>query len=187
MEAFPNTGHTWAPELFYDRNAKNYIIYWSSDNDLWNIYYTTTKDFTSFSETKILFSNGERGGGKAGNNGPIDAYILEQPRNEYRLFYKKDDNTGVPNIYWRPGKSPLGPWGEEVGPVTPSTGDEGPSIVRVGDRFAMYTDPFESDKAYMFTSKDFRHWNRESTDLAMSHGSVIEIDERTWRRLKDGR
>ena len=183
MANFPHTGHTWAPEIFYDKAAKSYIVYWSSDNDLWNIYYTTTKDFISFSETKILFSNGGRGGGKAGATGPIDAYIFEKTDNEYVLYYKKDDNTGVPNLYWRTGPSPLGPWGAEDGPVTPSTGDEGPSVIRLGDQYAMYTDPFESDLAYMYTSKDLKHWRREATDLKMSHGTALEIDERTWRML----
>jgi hypothetical protein len=187
MAAFPNSGHSWAPEIFYDKGAKNYIVYWSSDNDLWNIYYTTTKDFRSFSETKILFSNGQRGGGKSGNNGPIDAYIFEERGDEFLLFYKKDDNTGVPTIYWRRGISPRGPWGDEEGPIRPSTGDEGPSVVRIGGKFAVFTDPFESDKAYLFTSEDLKHWDRETTDLAMSHGSVLEIDKATWRRLIDTR
>jgi beta-galactosidase len=69
--------------------------------------------------------------------------------------------------------------------VTPSTGDEGPSVVRIGKMYAMFTDPFESDKAYLFTSTDLKHWERQSTDLKMSHGSVVEIDKATWRRLKE--
>lgn len=49
----------------------------------------------------------------------------------------------------------------------------------------MFTDPFESDKAYLFTSTDLKHWERQSTDLKMSHGSVVEIDTATWRRLQE--
>jgi beta-galactosidase len=49
----------------------------------------------------------------------------------------------------------------------------------------MYTDPFESDKAYLFTSTDLKHWERQSTDLRSSHGTVVEIDKPTWRRLRE--
>jgi beta-galactosidase len=185
MAGGPNVGHCWAPEIFYDQKAREYIIHWSSDSDVWSIFYVTTTDFLSFSEPRVLFTNGQRGGGKGGDNGPIDAHIFEKSADEFILYYKKDDNTGVPNIYWRVGQSPRGPWGSEQGPVTPSTGDEGPSVVRMGRSFAMFTDPFESDKAYLFTSTDLKHWERQSTDLTMSHGSVVEIDKATWRRLRE--
>jgi beta-galactosidase len=184
MANVPNVGHCWAPEIVYDRKAGEYIIHWSSDSDVWSIYYVTTTDFVSFSEPRVLFTNGQRGGGKAGNNGPIDSTIFEKSADEFILYYKKDDNTGVPTVYWRVGPSPRGPWGSEQGPVTPSTGDEGPSVIRIGNSYAMYTDPFESPKAYLFTSTDLQHWERHSTDLTMSHGSVMEIDEATWRTLK---
>jgi len=69
--------------------------------------------------------------------------------------------------------------------LTPPTGEEGPSVVRMGEAYAMFTDPFESDKAYLFTSTDLKHWERQSTDLTMSHGSVVEIDKATFRRLRE--
>jgi beta-galactosidase len=185
MAGVPNVGHCWAPEIFYDQKARQYIVHWSSDSDVWSIYYVTTTDFVSFSEPLVLFTNGLRGGGKAGDDGPIDATIFEKSAEEFMLYYKKDDNTGVPTIYWRVGSSPRGPWGTEQGPVTPSTGDEGPSVVRMGNGYAMYTDPFESDKAYLFTSTDLKHWERQSTDLKSSHGTVVEIDKPTWRRLRE--
>jgi len=185
MASAPNVGHCWAPEIFYDQKAREYIIHWSSDNDVWSIYYVTTTDFVSFSEPRVLFTNGQRGGGGSGDNGPIDSTIFEKSADEFILYYKKDDNTGVPNIYWRVGQSPRGPWGSEEGPLTPSTGEEGPSVVRMGEAYAMFTDPFESDKAYLFTSTDLKHWERQSTDLTMSHGSVVEIDKATFRRLRE--
>lgn len=172
-----NAEHTWAPELFFDDTTNTWLIFWSSDGTPWAIYYVTTKDFKSFSERKVLFTNGGMGGGKASNEGPIDAYILKQASGKYMLFYKKDDNTGVPTLFFRWGTSPTGPWGEEQGPIMPSTGDEGPSVVKVGDEYRVYTDPFESHFMYMFSSRDLKTWTRVVTDLRMSHGTVTRIPE----------
>lgn len=172
-----NVKHTWAPELFFDDTANDYIISWCSDGAPWALYYVTTKDFKSFSERKVLFTNGGMGGGKAGDEGPIDPYILKQAPGKYALFYKKDDNTGVPTLFFRWGTSPTGPWGDENGPITPSTGDEGPSVLRVGGEYRVYTDPFESEFMYMYRSKDLKTWTRVVTDLRMSHGTVTRIPE----------
>jgi beta-galactosidase len=180
--------HTWAPELFLDDRTNSYMIVWSSDGTPWAIHYVTTTDFESFSDRKLLYANGEIGGGKAGNNGPIDGYILKEAPGKYLFFYKKDDNTGVPTLFFRWGPSPIGPWGdEEHGPVTPSTGDEGPSLLKVGDEYRIYTDPFESEFMYMYSSKDLKDWTRVVTDLRMSHGTVIRIPDSEARVLEAGR
>jgi beta-galactosidase len=143
----------------------------------------TTKDFKIFSEPKILFRNGFPAGGAPGDNGPIDAFIYKDGKKRYILFYKKDDNSHIPNIYFRIGNTPEGTWGEEFGPIKPSTGDEGPSVLKIGNRYYMFTDPFESDSAYLFVSKNLKDWQREVTDLKMAHGTVIEIPKVTAIKL----
>jgi hypothetical protein len=189
-EHIDSTNNCWAPEMFYDDLKKQYMIYWSSQVGPWKkigsegrIYYVTTKDFKIFSQAKILFRNGFTAGGAPGNNGPIDAFIYKDAKNRYILFYKKDDNSRVPNVYYRIGKTPEGVWGEEFGPVKPSTGDEGPSILKIGSKYCMFTDPFESDYAYIFSSKNLKDWQREATDLKMAHGTVIEIPKKTAIQL----
>jgi len=183
-EDIDSTGNCWAPEIFYNADKKNYMIYWSSNVGPWKkggegrIYYVTTRDFKKFSKAQILFRNGFPAGGAPGNNGPIDAFILKDD-GRYLLFYKKDDNSKVPTIYYRSGKTAEGPWEQEHGPVTPSTGDEGPSVIRINGRYCIFTDPFESDFAYMFSSSDLNSWERTVTDLKMAHGTVIEIPKST--------
>ncbi len=185
-----NTSNCWAPEIFYDDIKGQYMIYWSSQVGPWKkmgsegrIYYVTTKDFNTFSEPKILFRNGFTAGGAPGNDGPIDAFICKDGKERYIMFYKKDDNSKVPNVYYRIGKTPEGIWGEEFGPIKPSTGDEGPSVVKVGKRYLMFTDPFESDNAYVFSSKNLKDWKREVSDLKMSHGTVIKVSKETAAKL----
>lgn len=184
-----SSSNCWAPEIFYDDKRKQYMIYWSSNVGEWSkqgsegrIYYVTTKDFNHFSDPMVLFKNGFPAGGEAGNDGPIDAYIYKD-KNRYLLFYKKDVNTKVPNLYYRAGKTATGPWEEENSPLTPSTGDEGPSVQIINGRYCVFTDPAESEFAYMFSSRDWINWTRSVTDLRMSHGTVIRISPQTAQAL----
>ena len=127
MEGTDSVKMCWAPEIFYDDEQQQYLILWASAvKGKWSVYYVTTKDFEQFSKAAILLNNGFNGGGKAGDKGPIDAYIYKDSTHKYILFYKQDDNTGVPNLYYRFAASPVGGWINERGPIMPSTGDEGP-------------------------------------------------------------
>lgn len=178
MAGVKGTLHCWAPEIFYDAATGRYMLFWSSAVDTtWSVYYATTRDFRNFSGPKILFSNGGSGGGKAGDQGPIDAFIYRDTH-RFILFYKKDDNTGVPNLYYRFGKTATGPWGRERGPVTPSTGDEGPSCIKVGHQYRVYTDPLKDSHAFLYVSTDLKKWKHVPTNLRMSHGTVLKISAR---------
>jgi hypothetical protein len=66
----PTTVNVWAPELFYDKPARQFIICWAStipgrfadgleprDNNQ-RMYYTTTRDFEIFAPTKLFFDPG---------------------------------------------------------------------------------------------------------------------------------
>ena len=70
MEDVPTAKNVWAPELFYDAKKEQWLIFWattipgkfsetenSGDNNH-RIYYVTTKDFTNFSPTKLLYDGG---------------------------------------------------------------------------------------------------------------------------------
>src|SRR5690554_624869 len=88
----------WAPELTYDKDNNEYMIYWSStitgrfddetqkseDNYNHRIYYVTTKDFVTFSETKLLYDQGFN---------VIDASIVYD-NGKYIMFIK--DESLVP-------------------------------------------------------------------------------------------
>lgn len=64
--ARPDAGMAWAPEMIYHEESGQYVIFFSSTilNEAKNaiierdcIYYTTTRDFTHFSETKKFLKN----------------------------------------------------------------------------------------------------------------------------------
>lgn len=100
MEHIHNARNCWAPELFYDEIKDQYMIYWSttipgkfpetdSTGDTGynhRLYFTTTKDFISFSETKLLFDPGFN---------VIDATIQKVDDN-YLMFFKNKQNMQTP-------------------------------------------------------------------------------------------
>src|SRR5262245_21669910 len=63
----PTTVNVWAPELFYDEPNEEFIVLWAStipgrfpdnlephDNNQ-RMYYTTTRDFKDFAQTKLFY------------------------------------------------------------------------------------------------------------------------------------
>jgi hypothetical protein len=68
----PKARNIWAPELFYDSKEKLWYIFWSTtvtgkfpdetgvSEDQYNhrAYYVTTRDFETFSESKLYFDPG---------------------------------------------------------------------------------------------------------------------------------
>ena len=72
MEKEPSARNTWAPEIFYDKKNKQFLIFWSTTipgrfpdtekagDSGYNhrIYSVTTRDFITFSETKLFYDHG---------------------------------------------------------------------------------------------------------------------------------
>ena len=92
MEHEPGARNTWAPEITYDYKKKEYMIYWatsitglypetqSAEDNAYNhrMYYVTTKDFKTFSDTKLLYEPGFN---------EIDATIVKD-KNRFEMFLK---------------------------------------------------------------------------------------------------
>ena len=76
-------GCIWAPEIFYDEAADDYIIHFSATVKADNfqkmaIYYTKTKDFESFTYPKLFFEK---------ECGVFDSHLVKID-GTYHLFYK---------------------------------------------------------------------------------------------------
>ena len=96
----------------------------------------------------------------------------------YILFYKRDDNTfTIPVNYYRIGTTPLGPWGDEMGPMIPvGINGEGPAVFKIGNEYRCYVDPQTADPLYYYSSTDLISWTQnETTLLPFCHGTPIEI------------
>jgi hypothetical protein len=79
--------HTWAPEIFYDYNSKEYGIIWSGNTDWNRTYVNYTKDFKTVTSNQVFFDPGYD---------VIDSDVIQHNGTAY-LFYK-DERAGMKRI-----------------------------------------------------------------------------------------
>jgi len=188
----PTARNAWAPELFYDDQQKQFLIFWATtipgrfpktegtgDNG-WNhrIYATTTQDFKTFAPTRLFFD--------AGFN-VIDATILKA-RGQYYLIVKDETKTPVKKNL-RVARSPQaeGPYQGVSAPITVSW-VEGPSAIRTGDEFLIYFDHYVAPQYYgAVRSRDLIHWEDVSQKVhfpqGARHGTVVQVSEDVVAKL----
>ncbi len=184
MDHEPRARNSWAPELFYDDENGRFLIFWSSTVDgeflrtqgfgdgTWNhrIYYKTTEDFKTYSETKLLYDPGFN---------CIDATIKKAGPGKYLMFLKNE--TLFPtkkNIVVAKSASAEGPYGK----ASPSISDnwvEGPSAVRIDGRWIVYFDEYTRHRYGAVASSDLRKWDYIGGELKVPegarHGSVLVV------------
>ena len=192
MDKEPTTRNTWAPEVFYDQKGELFYILWSStipgrfsaadkgtsesryDH---RVYYVTTKDFKTFSPTKLYFDPGHN---------VIDAFLLEK-EGTYYLFYK--DETLVPErkvILVAEGKTPTGPFSEGK-EISAQNWVEGPSALKIGNDVIVYYDCYRDGKYGAVRSRDNGPWEDVAELISFPkgtrHGTAFEVDRATYERL----
>jgi len=188
----PTARNVWAPELFYDEAKKQFLLFWSTtipgrfpetdktgNNGLnHRIYYVTTRDFQTFSETKLLFDGGFN---------VIDATILKA-NGKYYLIVKDETATPVKkNLRIAVSDDPEGPYANVSEPFTISW-VEGPSAIRIGDEYFVYFDHYRTPHYYgAVKSKDLKNWQDVSNQISFPkdhrHGTVIRVSEDVLKRL----
>jgi hypothetical protein len=199
MEHEAKAINCWAPEIIYDEEKSQYVIFWattipgrfadtdgqdkrSGDKPGWNhrIYYVTSKDMKSFSETNLFFDQGFNA---------IDASILKDG-SKYVMFVK--DETNVPftpqkNIRVTKAEHVEGPYA----PVSKSIhGDywaEGPTAIRISGIWIVYFDKYRLHKYGAVSSTDRINWqdisDRISFPEGTKHGTVLRVSEQVLNRL----
>lgn len=182
----------WAPEITYDFKKKNYTIYWattipgrflegdSAGDSKYNhrIYYVITRDFKSFSKTKILYNRGFN---------VIDASI-QRDGNQYLMFLK--DETSKPpqkNIRIAISKHLTKNYSKASPPITGNYWAEGPSAIKIGDSWIVYFDKYTLHKYGAVTSKDKVNWTEISDKISFPqgarHGTVFTIAVQEFNKL----
>src|SRR5688500_11576681 len=156
MEHEPTTVNVWAPELFYDEDGMQFLIIWAScipqrfergieeDSNNHRMYVTVTKDFKTFSPTKLFLDPGFS---------VIDAVIVKRSLKDYVLVLK--DNTRLErNIKVAFADNPLGPY-KNVSKAFTDNFTEGPSVVKVKDDWLIYYDSYRKKIYEVMSTKDF--------------------------------
>ena len=184
MEHEVKARNCWAPEIFFDREKKHFIVYWSTTiegrfpetqpygDEGYNhrIYYVTTTDFRRFSETKLLYDGGFNA---------IDANIVKNG-SKYIMFVKNE--TLVPpqkNIRVAFGESPY-QFGEASEAITLNHyWAEGPTGIRVNGQWIVYFDKYKINEIGAVASKDLNQWKDISHDIKFpkgaQHGYVMQV------------
>ncbi len=189
MEKEPTVLNVWAPELFYDDETAQYIIVWAStipfrfakgteeENNNHRLYYTTTKDFNRFSDTKLFFDPGFSS---------IDATIVLQSKGHYVLVFK-DNTRPYRNIRVAFAEHALGPYTDVSAPFTaPFT--EGPSVAKAGDDWLIYYDAYRDKKFGASRTRDFKIFTDISALVSVpeghKHGTIFMAPKKIVKGLK---
>lgn len=180
MDHEPATVNVWAPELFYDDEQKQYIIIWAScipgrfergieeDSNNHRMYYTITKDFNTFSDTKLFLDPGFS---------VIDAVIVKRARSDYVLVLK-DNTRPERNLKVAFADNPLGPWKNISKPFT-ETFTEGPSVVKLTDGWLIYFDAYQKKAYEAVITKNFVDFQSMRGIVIVpeghKHGTIVPV------------
>lgn len=189
MENEPTTVNVWAPELFYDEVHKQYIIVWAScipgrfdrgieeDSNNHRLYATTTPDFKQFSGSKLFLDP---------KFSVIDAVIVKRKKDDYVLVLK-DNTRPERDIKVAFSNSPMGPW-HDVSKAFTDNFTEGPSVVKVKDKWLIYYDAYRKKTYDASATTDFVHFSNISEKVKVpeghKHGTIVVVKKKVIKKLK---
>lgn len=182
------TVNVWAPELFYDDVAKQYIIIWAStipgrfergleeDSNNHRMYVTTTKDFVDFSETRLFLDP---------KFSVIDAVIVKKGKEDYVLVLK-DNTRPERDIKVAFADNPLGPY-KNVSKAFTEPFTEGPSVVKVKDKWLIYYDAYRKKTYDASATKDFVTFESINSQVSIpqghKHGTIVTVKKKIVKDL----
>ncbi len=177
MESVAEAGNVWAPEWFFDHEAGEFLVFWSSSFaehgwDESRIWCSRTRDFQAFSPPRVLFDPGYT---------VIDATIVRRG-DEFVMFFK-DERFGYKHgehRFVRMATAPHldGPYQVRGEPLTPQL-CEGPSVLDTGKRAFLFFDLCMANGYGALSSRDWTQWQAETAAFPPDarHGSVVAITE----------
>lgn len=188
MKHEPSTVNVWAPELFYDKAGKKFLIIWAStipnrfpkgeEEELNNhrMYITETTDFKTFTPTRLFLDPGFS---------VIDAVIVEKNAENYVLVLK-DNTRPNRNIHIATAKSPTGSYRAVSAPFSDKL-TEGPTVVKMKDDWLIYFDSYGSKKYEAVRTRDFIHFEQVNHLISLpeghKHGTIVPVTRKTLNRL----
>ena len=197
----PEQGCTWAPEVTYDPETKEYVAYWSSkmtdpENPrykLQSVYYATTRDFYSFSEPKMFIA------GKLGQTGVTDGDPNEEipvidttiiRSEEDGKFYRATKHELVSRVFLESSNHLLD--GYELvdsNVYNDFPGVEGPELFRLKDgRYCLLLDRFGSGGYLPVVTEDlaggqFSKISEPYSFPVARHGGVLKVTSEEYNRI----
>jgi hypothetical protein len=185
--------NTWAPEITYDQKSKTYMIYWattitgrfeetaSKKESGYNhrMYYVTTKDFKTFSDTKLLYDPGFNS---------IDATIVENGKKFLMIFKDETIEPPAKDLKIAQSKQLTGPYGPSGPAITRGYWAEGPTVLKNAEGWLVYFDKYRDHKYGAVFSSDLKNWEDVSHKISLPkgirHGSILEITAEEMDKIK---
>jgi len=187
MKNFEKTDRAWAPQVLFDKNRKEYMLYWSHHRSNYKentvIWYAYTKNLADFTtEPAVLFS-------PKSNMDAIDADIIENNKTFY-LYYKDECKK---TICYAKSSCLSGPYQEPEDNIVTVTDRhvEGNFIyksLKTND-YIMIMDKYVDGGYFAQKTKDMIHFKAiDDTDFSLNHlkprhGSIMHISTKEYRSL----
>ncbi len=177
------TDNVWAPELFYDEDNGKFLIIWASripereytaadtlgKNACHRLWYTTTKDFLSFSEPQRYYDPGFNS---------IDGYLIKRANANYVLILKDNRKPGYSHLFCAFSSSPYGPFHSPSTAFSP-TSSEGPCAIPADDGWIIYYDHYGNHRFGAVFTTDFHSFSPIDEHISLprnhKHGSIIKV------------
>ena len=193
MEYEPDAKNCWAPEIFYDKKSEQYIILWATtipgrfpetdkkgdDNYNHRLYFVTTKDFNTFSKTKLLYDKGFN---------VIDGTIISENGNYYLFLKDETRHPAKKNIRIATSTELTGKYSVASEPITGRYWAEGPTVLKTGGYWIVYFDKYRKQKMGAVRSNDLKVWEDISEQVEFPegtrHGTVFKVKKELVKNLK---
>jgi hypothetical protein len=176
----PGALNAWAPEIVYDAAQQQYLVFWSttipgrfaatdeSGSPLkeggrtnHRIYSTTTKDFRTWSPTRLFYDDGFN---------VIDATIVAEGK---RFVMVVKDETQFPtakkNLRVATAERIDGPYGRASAPISIDW-VEGPSLLSTGGGWLLYFDEYTRHRYGALRSRDLTTWQPVTEPVTFPQG-----------------
>lgn len=183
-----STVNVWAPELFWDDSRKEMMIVWAScvpycfdkgiedERNNHRLYYTTTKDFTTFAPAKLLIDPGFS---------CIDATLVKIEAGRY-VMVLKDNTRQARNIKVAFATDPHGPWSKASEAFTDMY-CEGPAVAKVNDGYIIYYDRYRKKDFGAHFTRDFKIFTDISGEVSIpplhKHGTIFRAPQKLIQKL----
>jgi len=191
----PTTKNCWAPEVFYDKKDNLFYIIWAStvpgkfpeiptsesEKGLnHRLYFVTTKDFKTFSETKLFFDPGFS---------VIDGAIVKNGRKYWMIV--KNENSAPPEKNLRitfTNDLKKGFPTQVSENISGKSWAEGPSPIKIGKYVYVYFDKYREGKYGAIRSIDGKLWEDVSDLVSFPqgtrHGTAFKISTKEFETIK---
>jgi hypothetical protein len=186
--------NTWAPEITYDPQKREYMVYWattipgrfpqkdtSAEGQRYNhrMYYVTTKDFEKWSGPKLLYDPGFS---------VIDASIVHDGR-QWVMFLKNETRQPAEkNLRVATAKNLTGPYSAAGPPITGKYWAEGPTAIKIDGQWVVYFDKYTEKKYGAVASPDLVNWMDISGKISFPkgarHGTVLKISGEELKKMQ---